>query len=70
MATAGLSVLGSPGGGKRPACDVPALDAARHHPHTPQTEEARAEALQLMGVVNNLCTPKNETSWWQQPRIF
>ncbi|KFM26649.1 DNA-directed RNA polymerase III subunit rpc1 [Auxenochlorella protothecoides] len=27
--------------------------------HVPQTEEARAEALQLMGVVNNLCTPKN-----------
>lgn len=24
-----------------------------------QTEEARAEAIQLMGSVNNLCTPKN-----------
>lgn len=27
--------------------------------HLPQTEEARAEAIQLMGSVNNLCTPKN-----------
>ena len=27
--------------------------------HVPQTEEARTEAIQLMGVVNNLCTPKN-----------
>ncbi|KAM5559842.1 DNA-directed RNA polymerase III subunit 1-like [Rosa sericea] len=27
--------------------------------HVPQTEEARAEALMLMGVHNNLCTPKN-----------
>ncbi|KAL2614065.1 hypothetical protein R1flu_025757 [Riccia fluitans] len=27
--------------------------------HVPQTEEARTEALQLMGVQNNLCTPKN-----------
>ena len=27
--------------------------------HVPQTEEARAEALTLMGVLNNLCTPKN-----------
>ncbi|XP_031486143.1 DNA-directed RNA polymerase III subunit 1 [Nymphaea colorata] len=27
--------------------------------HIPQTEEARAEALMLMGVQNNLCTPKN-----------
>jgi DNA-directed RNA polymerase beta' subunit len=27
----------------------------------PQTEEARAEALELMGVVNNLCTPKDGT---------
>lgn len=27
--------------------------------HVPQTEEARAEALTLMGVHNNLCTPKN-----------
>ncbi len=24
-----------------------------------QTEEARAEAYHLMGVMNNLCTPKN-----------
>jgi len=29
--------------------------------HLPQTEEARAEALELMGVVNNLCTPKDGT---------
>jgi DNA-directed RNA polymerase III subunit RPC1 len=27
--------------------------------HCPQTEEARAEALELMGVHHNLCTPKN-----------
>ncbi len=27
--------------------------------HVPQTEEARAEAVELMGVMNNLCTPKN-----------
>ncbi|XP_042455743.1 DNA-directed RNA polymerase III subunit 1-like isoform X4 [Zingiber officinale] len=27
--------------------------------HVPQTEEARTEALTLMGVQNNLCTPKN-----------
>ncbi|KAI3724533.1 hypothetical protein L2E82_36314 [Cichorium intybus] len=27
--------------------------------HVPQTEEARAEAIMLMGVQNNLCTPKN-----------
>ena len=27
--------------------------------HCPQTEEARAEAMELMGVHSNLCTPKN-----------
>ena len=27
--------------------------------HVPQTEEARTEAIQLMGVENNLATPKN-----------
>ena len=27
--------------------------------HVPQTEEAKAEALHLMGVVENLVTPKN-----------
>ncbi|KAK9169160.1 hypothetical protein Syun_001300 [Stephania yunnanensis] len=27
--------------------------------HVPQTQEARTEALMLMGVENNLCTPKN-----------
>ncbi|KAA8544667.1 hypothetical protein F0562_019486 [Nyssa sinensis] len=27
--------------------------------HVPQTEEARTEAIMLMGVQNNLCTPKN-----------
>ncbi|KAK3254911.1 hypothetical protein CYMTET_35891 [Cymbomonas tetramitiformis] len=27
--------------------------------HLPQTEEARTEAIQLMGVTRNLCTPKN-----------
>ncbi|XP_021721117.1 DNA-directed RNA polymerase III subunit 1-like [Chenopodium quinoa] len=29
--------------------------------HIPQNEEARAEALTLMAVQNNLCTPKNGT---------
>lgn len=29
--------------------------------HIPQTEEARTEAIQLMGVKNNLATPKNGT---------
>ena len=27
--------------------------------HVPQTEEARAEAIELMGVKNNLVTPRN-----------
>ena len=27
--------------------------------HVPQTEEARAEAINLMGVKNNLLTPKS-----------
>ena len=27
--------------------------------HVPQNEEARAEALELLGVVNNICTAKN-----------
>ena len=27
--------------------------------HVPQTEEARSEAIQLMGVKHNLCTPRN-----------
>jgi DNA-directed RNA polymerase beta' subunit len=27
--------------------------------HVPQTEEARAEALELMGVKSNICTPRN-----------
>ncbi|WRX19299.1 RNA polymerase Rpb1 [Theobroma cacao] len=27
--------------------------------HVPQTEEAQTEALMLVGVQNNLCTPKN-----------
>jgi DNA-directed RNA polymerase III subunit RPC1 len=27
--------------------------------HVPQTEEARAEASELMGVMHNLCTPKS-----------
>lgn len=27
--------------------------------HVPQTEEARTEAIELMGVKNNLCTPRN-----------
>jgi hypothetical protein len=26
--------------------------------HVPQTEEARAEAIELMGVLNNLVTPR------------
>lgn len=49
--------------------NAPTRDALNHphpHPHPPpptfslpQTEEARAEAYHLMGVMNNLCTPKN-----------
>ncbi|KAK3708848.1 hypothetical protein QZH41_016279 [Actinostola sp. cb2023] len=27
--------------------------------HVPQTEEAKAESIELMGVKNNLCTPRN-----------
>jgi len=27
--------------------------------HVPRTEETRTEALMLIGVQNNLCTPKN-----------
>lgn len=27
--------------------------------HVPQTEEAKAEAIELMGVKNNLVTPRN-----------
>jgi len=27
--------------------------------HVPQTQEAKTEASELMGVMNNLCTPKN-----------
>ena len=27
--------------------------------HVPQTQEAKTEAHQLMGVMSNLCTPKN-----------
>ena len=29
--------------------------------HVPQTEEARSEAIELMGVIHNLATPKNGT---------
>jgi hypothetical protein len=37
-----------------------ALSRVRLCPSTAaQTEEARAEAITLMGSVNNLCTPKN-----------
>ncbi|KAK3410062.1 hypothetical protein EUGRSUZ_J02108 [Eucalyptus grandis] len=35
------------------------FDGDEMNMHVPQTEEARAEALMLMGVQNNLCTPKN-----------
>ncbi|KMS96001.1 hypothetical protein BVRB_002940 [Beta vulgaris subsp. vulgaris] len=35
------------------------FDGDEMNMHVPQTEEARAEALLLMGVQNNLCTPKN-----------
>ncbi|GBG75764.1 hypothetical protein CBR_g21008 [Chara braunii] len=35
------------------------FDGDEMNMHAPQTEEARAEALNLMGVANNLCTPKN-----------
>ncbi|KAH9605166.1 hypothetical protein KSS87_011122 [Heliosperma pusillum] len=35
------------------------FDGDEMNMHVPQTEEARAEAFLLMGVQNNLCTPKN-----------
>ncbi|KZV37827.1 DNA-directed RNA polymerase III subunit rpc1-like, partial [Dorcoceras hygrometricum] len=35
------------------------FDGDEMNMHVPQTEEARSEALTLMGVQNNLCTPKN-----------
>ncbi|XP_024535104.1 DNA-directed RNA polymerase III subunit 1 [Selaginella moellendorffii] len=35
------------------------FDGDEMNMHVPQTEEARTEALTLMGVQNNLCTPKN-----------
>ncbi|CAA2978937.1 DNA-directed RNA polymerase III subunit 1 [Olea europaea subsp. europaea] len=35
------------------------FDGDEMNMHVPQTEEARAEAVMLMGVQNNLCTPKN-----------
>ncbi|KAF8010667.1 hypothetical protein BT93_J1346 [Corymbia citriodora subsp. variegata] len=35
------------------------FDGDEMNMHVPQTEDARAEALMLMGVQNNLCTPKN-----------
>ena len=42
-----------------PASDD-ALRLLPHHHHAcAQTEEARAEALHLMGVTHNLCTPKS-----------
>lgn len=37
------------------------FDGDEMNMHVPQTEEARTEALLLMGVQNNLCTPKNGT---------
>lgn len=35
------------------------FDGDEMNVHVPQTHEARAEALELMGVVNNILTPKN-----------
>eukprot|EP00258_Populus_trichocarpa_P051159 XP_024467178.1 DNA-directed RNA polymerase III subunit 1 isoform X3 [Populus trichocarpa] len=35
------------------------FDGDEMNMHVPQTEEARTEAFLLMGVQNNLCTPKN-----------
>ncbi|RZC60092.1 hypothetical protein C5167_021852 [Papaver somniferum] len=35
------------------------FDGDEMNMHVPQTEEALTEALMLMGVQNNLCTPKN-----------
>lgn len=35
------------------------FDGDEMNMHVPQTEEARTEAMLLMGVQNNLCTPKN-----------
>lgn len=35
------------------------FDGDEMNVHVPQTEEARAEASELMGVMRNLCTPKS-----------
>jgi len=35
------------------------FDGDEMNVHVPQTEEARAEAALLMGVMHNLATPKN-----------
>eukprot|EP00656_Telonema_subtile_P049966 TRINITY_DN6345_c0_g1_i4.p1 TRINITY_DN6345_c0_g1~~TRINITY_DN6345_c0_g1_i4.p1 ORF type:complete len:1476 (-),score=436.33 TRINITY_DN6345_c0_g1_i4:120-4547(-) len=35
------------------------FDGDEMNMHVPQTEEARAEAIELMGTVNNLVTPRN-----------
>ena len=35
------------------------FDGDEMNVHVPQTEEARAEAVELMGVMGNLCTPKS-----------
>ncbi|GMN24465.1 hypothetical protein TIFTF001_000572 [Ficus carica] len=35
------------------------FDGDEMNMHVPQTEDARTEAILLMGVQNNLCTPKN-----------
>ena len=38
--------------------------------HVPQTQEAKTEASQLMGVMNNLCTPKNVEIHIAAPQVW
>ena len=38
--------------------------------HVPQTEEARAEAKLLMGVIHNICTPKDGSTLISQLKIL
>lgn len=39
--------------------------------HLPQTEEAKAEALHLMGVQENLVTPKNgEVHFYTMRKLY
>ena len=39
--------------------ELPFFDGDEMNLHLPQTEEARAESLALLGVLSNLVTPRN-----------